>query len=350
MTKPTFAPTPVAPALGGALDAAAPTFAWTAIPGAHGYQLQVAATPGFESPILDVDAGNVTEITLPDTLSPTDEPRFWRVGAVRTGRDTSWSKPVPFRLPTLDALAAARDEEAAAKRAEAASKREAAHAQRGRTVVPPPPIAPDLAPLPTGESLSGGPASGAWSSVPGTAEHAPETAAVAERPRLLGPLGGAIVDGAAAPFAWTVLKDAQSYEVEVAPTADFSGRTLRVNAGATAELVLSGVLPTTGDRLFWRVRGLFPKGPGVWSKYGRFYAGTLDHAESFRDRQESERSYARRLAEHEALRREADLDLVAPCDRPDATTDSASSALILTMLALGIVMVVLAAVGGMVTP
>lgn len=325
------APAAVSPAAGEALDAATPTFVWDPVPGAAGYRLQIAASPRFATPLLDVDAGPVTEITLADTLEPTTEARFWRAGAVGAKEEVAWSRPIPFRLPTPEELAASREAEAELQHAEEVASRQARARISGMTAVPPPPVPPSLPPLADGETLSGAPSRTDWTRVPGMAERAHEEAMGGSAPRLVSPLGGEIVDGAAASFSWRTVPGALGYEVEIAPAEDFSGPTLRVDAGATAEVSLSGLLPTRGDRLFWRVRAHEAAGPGPWSKRGRFYAGTQDQAEAFNRRREAELDYERRLAEHEALQREAELDFVPLHERPDAVTPDGDAAYIVLM-------------------
>ena len=354
MTATLTAPAPLAPPLGGAVDAASARFAWQPAEGAERYRLQVAAAPAFAEPLLDVDAGPGTEITLADALEPTPQPRFWRVGAVDGSGETAWSRPRPFTLPEPAALPGLRAEAETAAHARAsatrADEKRTASLARGRTIVPDLPPPPALPPLPTGPTISGRSSATDWRGLPGVAQHAPEASgADLAAPRVLGPLGGAIADGAATVFRWTDVPGAAGYEIEVGP--DLSGPTLRVDAGTTTEMSLGGALPAAGDRLFWRARARDDAGArGPWSRYGRFYAGTDLQAAAYHDRQEAERAYARRVQEHEALRAEAALDPVAEHERPDAVSSAASLALILTMLVLGGLMVLLAAIGGMVTP
>lgn len=344
------APKLQAPSMGAALDASAATFAWETEPGTL-CRLQVSDSPGFATPILDIDAGPVSEITLTDALEPTAESRFWRVGAMDSASgETVWSRPRPFSLPAPEALPEILSEAEMAQQAEANAERnaerEAEKATRGLTVVPPLPPPPALPPLPTGPTISGEPSSTDWLRVPGVSARNETDAASGEAPRVLGPLGGAIADGSAVTFRWTGLKGTASYEVEIGP--DLSGPTLRVDAGATTEIALNGILPSVGDRLFWRVRATDATGArGPWSKVGRFYAGTDLQAIAYHDRQESERAYLRRVQEHDELQRRADLDLVAPCDQPIDPNDKTGFYFFMTMLTLGIVMVIVSAIGGL---
>ncbi|MEL6615345.1 MAG: hypothetical protein AAFQ43_06380 [Bacteroidota bacterium] len=340
------APTLQAPAMGAALDASATMFEWEAVPGTSS-RLQISDTPGFATPILDLDAGPVSEMTLTDALEPTSASRFWRVGAVEPASgETAWSRPRPFRLPPPEALPAERTVAEKAQQAEADAAQAAERARSGLTVVPPLPPPPALPPLPTGLTISGESSATDWLRVPGVAARAPEASGEGEAPRVLGPLGGAIADGSAVTFRWTSIRGAEAYEIEIGP--DLSGPTLRMDAGATTEMALGGVLPSAGDRLFWRVRAIDASGArGPWSKVGRFYAGTDLQAAAFHDRQEAERAYARRVREHEALQRKADLDLVAPCDQPIDPDDQTGYWMVMTMLVMGLVMIVAAAIGGM---
>ncbi|OZC02436.1 hypothetical protein BSZ36_05255 [Rubricoccus marinus] len=333
--------------MGAALDASAATFAWESVPGAMA-RLQVSDSPGFANPILDIDAGPVSEITLTDALEPTQEARFWRVGAVEASGETAWSRPRPFSLPPPEALPGVRSQAEKTQQAASRAARADRKAARGSTVVPELPPPPPLPPLPTGATISGDPSATDWRRVPGVRVHDHEEAASGEEPRVLGPLGGAIADGAAVTFRWTGVPGARTYEIEVGP--DLSGPTLRMGGITTTELALNGVLPSVGDRLFWRVRAEEASGArGPWSKYGRFYAGTDLQAIAYHDRQESERAYARRVQDHAALQKTADLDLVAPHQRPiDSEAETMGYAFFIAMLSAGILMLLIVAIGGMV--
>ncbi|MEM1054837.1 MAG: fibronectin type III domain-containing protein [Bacteroidota bacterium] len=349
MTTTQTAPTLHLPAEGAALDASAADFSWDAVPGAT-YRLQISESPSFADPILDLHVGAVPEVTLTDTLLPTDEPRFWRVGAAEASGEVAWSGSRPFTLPAPAALAKIRGAAEKARQAEeaatAASEREAARAARGLTVVPDLPPPPALPALPTGATISGDVSTTDWRRVPGVATHEADAPASGEAPTVLGPLGGAIADGASTVFRWTEVPGATGYEIEIGP--DLSGPTLRLDAGTTTELALGGLLPSVGDRLFWRVRARTEAGMSAWSKYGRFYAGTDLQAAAYHDRQEAERAYARRVQDHERLQQQADLDLIAPCQQPIDPNDTMGYALIMAMLAIGIVMILAAAIGGLV--
>ena len=348
MTDVLIKPRLVSPTSGAALDASAASFAWAPAAGAAGYRLQIAASPGFAKTLVDLDVGQKTEITVTDTLQPTGEARFWRVGAVDASGEVAWSPPSPFRLPSPEARAAERAEAAAARQVAQAGARQKRN--RGIPDVPELPPPPALAPLPTGATVSGEPSATQWARVPGVATPAQEiTAASGDAPRLLGPLGGEIADGSAVAFRWKAVPNAEAYEIEVAPEADFSGPTLRLAAGETTELALSGVLPASGDRLFWRVRARNSAGAGPWSRYGRFYAGTDLQAIAYRTRQEAEQSYAQRVREHEEMERQTELDFVAPSERPDAITDDAVAGAVIGILSLCILMGLIVAIGGMVT-
>jgi hypothetical protein len=106
MNIPVF-PTPTAdipalfaPAAGASVEASAPLFAWTEVPGATSYRLQVAADPAFTHLFADVTVSQ-TALTLLGLL-PEKGTCHGRVQAL--GRATgAWSEPVTFATASEDA-------------------------------------------------------------------------------------------------------------------------------------------------------------------------------------------------------------------------------------------------------
>jgi hypothetical protein len=117
-------PQPETPAEGALVDAKTVPFAWSEVPGADNYVLQVAADPNFEDVLVTLSTGPTTALTLYDTLHPHDETDLhWRVRAESARR---WSPTACFR-PISDRVIAehrARREQEAAARAEAFVQRE----------------------------------------------------------------------------------------------------------------------------------------------------------------------------------------------------------------------------------
>lgn len=112
-------PHPEAPPEGALVDAQAVPFAWTEVPGASGYVLQVAADADFEDVLVSLSTGPTTALTLYDTLAARDETDLhWRV---RTEQSKQWGPAACLRLVSERVIAErqAERERAAAERAEA---------------------------------------------------------------------------------------------------------------------------------------------------------------------------------------------------------------------------------------
>jgi len=184
----------------------------------------------------------------------------------------------------------------------------------------------------------------AWASVPGftawAEAHVRPTDA--EPPRPLAPLGGALVDPAAVPLRWEGVPGATGYAVQLSPDRSFRRHVLTLSLGAATEVVLTGLLPATPARLFWRLRATTPDGVTRWSPYGRFHTAPDAAVDGYRAAVEAAQAEARR----EALRRQAEdeaaRDLVPFIDREDTIPSAAEvRALGLTMI-LSVVVTVLA--------
>lgn len=118
-------PRPLAPLDGAYVDASAVPFSWRGVPGAKGYQLQVASTPAFDRDVVEVDAGRTTSLTLYGTLPVREADLFWRV---RTDApEATWSgygRFVPTHDDAVEAFRSEQDAVEAERKKEAARRRE----------------------------------------------------------------------------------------------------------------------------------------------------------------------------------------------------------------------------------
>lgn len=132
------APVPTYPLEGEVVDASAPTFRWSPIPGAERYTLEVAAERSFGAPLLRLDAGASTELVLHDQFAPREQPLLWRVRAEMEGGNGAWSLPGRFVAGAdraVDAFLQQRDaDEQEGKRAE---RRRRAEEQAALDLIPP---------------------------------------------------------------------------------------------------------------------------------------------------------------------------------------------------------------------
>ncbi|HRW04772.1 MAG TPA: SdrD B-like domain-containing protein [Caldilineaceae bacterium] len=95
-----FQPTQLAPT-NGVISQSHPFFAWTPIPGAEQYQVQVDETTSYERPLLDEPFYNVTTaaiVKIEETTVYIGADYFWRVrGIDAQGNYTPWSNNNSFR-------------------------------------------------------------------------------------------------------------------------------------------------------------------------------------------------------------------------------------------------------------
>lgn len=110
-------PRPQAPVEGRVVDADAAPFAWSEVPGAENYTLQVAADAEFTDTLVNLSTGPVTELTLYQSL-PSGEPRLlhWRV---RAAGSKKWGPAARFHAASAEVIEVKRREHA---QAEAAKK------------------------------------------------------------------------------------------------------------------------------------------------------------------------------------------------------------------------------------
>lgn len=106
------------------MDADAAPFAWSEVPGAENYTLQVASDEEFSDTLVNLSTGPVTELTLYQSL-PSGEPRllYWRV---RAAGSKKWGPAARFHAAAAEVIEAKRREhaQAAAARKPAPPRRE----------------------------------------------------------------------------------------------------------------------------------------------------------------------------------------------------------------------------------
>ena len=96
---PPATPVPTAPGNGAVVDAM-PAFAWSPVSGAKEYEFQVAADPGFNSPVLGLGKDDFRTKNTRATLVQTapNGTYWWRVRAIGpTGTPSPWSSGHSFR-------------------------------------------------------------------------------------------------------------------------------------------------------------------------------------------------------------------------------------------------------------
>ena len=108
-------PHPSSPLNGAVVDGIAVTFAWSGVPDATGYRLQVAPDRQFARDVLDIETGVSTSVALHNALPPSDTPRFWRVQAETPNGLTRWSPYGRFYAGSDAAVDAFRAEQEAAE-------------------------------------------------------------------------------------------------------------------------------------------------------------------------------------------------------------------------------------------
>jgi hypothetical protein len=80
-----------------------PAMRWTMSEDAAHYRLQVSASEDFRSPLIDIEATQGPETTLPQALAPGDY--FWRVASIRSSGDQGpFSDPNKFTLKPIPIL------------------------------------------------------------------------------------------------------------------------------------------------------------------------------------------------------------------------------------------------------
>ena len=322
------APTPTAPVEGAVVPLDAVLFRWTAPPGAARFDLRVAPAHTPDAPVVEIEGLPTTEFTLADALPPGDA--VWWVR--RAGGP--WSAPSRFRAGTPADVEVAQRDAAQAADAERARRREARRTG-GDTLAdaPPEPVWPHA----QGDALDGAAALD-WSEVPGFGAPARPDLPVAdvEAPRVVGPLGGEVVDAALVSLRWTAVPGADAYEVELSPHAAFDRDVLALDAGTASEVALPGVVPATGRKLLWRVRARVGDAATAWSKYGRFYPAGDAHVDQFRADLDAALVAQRKQRDHARAVRQRELDLVPLHERPDAVTSSAVVGAIVAMFVSGL--------------
>lgn len=196
------APSPTQPVAGRPVEADAPTFDWTPVPGATRYRVQIASTNAFDTLHYDetIDRGSAIPLdsALPDDVSAV----YWRVRAEGADAEPSpWSDPAHFAAPT----ATPTDE-----------------TQSVRVDASPVPIHPE-----------------------------------GNR--------SAPVDQRAVPFSWEGIPEASGYQLQVAPSDEFETPPVNLTVDKTTSVTLYDELPRGGTSFYWRIRPLFRTDTGPWS-------------------------------------------------------------------------------------
>lgn len=94
------APQPTHPVAGRTIPDEAPTFQWTAVPDAEAYQLQLAASEGFETVYYDETVDGPTAVSLGEVLPDDATTAVWRVRAATP--EAPWSSPASFTMGTWE--------------------------------------------------------------------------------------------------------------------------------------------------------------------------------------------------------------------------------------------------------
>ena len=93
-------PAPQRPVGDGTVDSPTPTLAWSAVPDATAYRVQVARTTDFSAPLVDVSAAaDEPSVTVPASLPTDGSTCYWRVRAETDAVETDWGPVAPFSSP-----------------------------------------------------------------------------------------------------------------------------------------------------------------------------------------------------------------------------------------------------------
>ena len=298
------APTPLAPAAGDTVDSL-PAFAWSPVVGADKYEFQIAADPGFNSPVLGRGEDDFFTRNARATLKKTvpNGLYYWRVRAVTQSGGLSgwsstrslrksWSAATALQTPTGGASLnfpndALQLNWSAVPGAANYLVSVATDPTLGSLVVhdqydlngPPKVQATTLA---TGATLA--PGTYYWSVTPVDAEGnrgVPSPVASfnwgwpsAMTPRVTDLNSASEVFDPQ--FSWDPVPGAARYEVEVNPSADFAPGSKVCCDGTTIATSLAPTKLFKDNTFYWRVRAIDPDGnAGVWSN-GPSFNKTFD--------------------------------------------------------------------------
>ncbi|MFB6274252.1 MAG: hypothetical protein ABEL51_15310 [Salinibacter sp.] len=103
-SKESASPSLLAPTDAVSVDGSEVTFVWEPVEAAEAYRLQVAETARFEAPVVDVDVGTETAVTVGNQLPTDGQTLFWRVLAETDAEEPTLS-PVESFLATTAAEA-----------------------------------------------------------------------------------------------------------------------------------------------------------------------------------------------------------------------------------------------------
>lgn len=240
--QPTSVARPVAPVGGQTVEALDPEFAWTAVPDATSYRLQVGGEADFSTVYFDADVGDTTTLTVYDALPEDGSTCYWRVQALLPDGPAPWSGVAHFD----------------------ASPNQVAAEAESRTR---------------------------------------ESRMEPSVPQPTAPVDGAPVDGRSATLEWSSAPDVDAFEVQVAPTETFDTLAVDVPVGATTVLTIYSMLPEDGSTFYWRVRGVRRNGTLTeWSPPATLTAATDEDVIAHNEELERQ---AERAAEEEAIERAA---------------------------------------------
>lgn len=98
-------------------------------------------------------------------------------------------------------------------------------------------------------------------------------------PALVAPTDAVSVDGNEVTFVWNPVKGAETYRLQVAPTARFQDPVLDTDVGVETAVTVGNQLPTDGQTFFWRVVVESEAGDRETSSVESFLATTAAEAD-----------------------------------------------------------------------
>lgn len=99
-------------------------------------------------------------------------------------------------------------------------------------------------------------------------------------PSLAAPTDAVSVDGSEVTFVWNPVEGAETYHLQVAPTAQFTDPVLETDVGTEAAVTVGNRFPTDGQTFFWRVVAESETGDTEKSPVGSFLATTAAEADA----------------------------------------------------------------------
>ena len=125
------------PTNGAPVNGQSAMFHWDPVPGAEGYEVQLASSPDFDDPVT-VEPGQTTKLTLYGMLPVDESAFFWRVRAMRPNHAwTDWSEAARFVATTHEAFISYQEEQERKTEASEKAEETAAMARRDEERVSP---------------------------------------------------------------------------------------------------------------------------------------------------------------------------------------------------------------------